>query len=153
MTNRGKQHIHRGILETTNHKDAALTAIRLFYSSRKEFNMKYHDLTNEAPFENLPIPLPDKLESDADFAQLFHFMISEFHLSINIYGKKYGYGDRQRLLVYILEALKNIMPVTNPEYIDNFPESLEDIKGLVAQMILTSVDYTGLHHDEPGAIQ
>lgn len=107
-----------------------------------------HDLTSKAPFKNLRIQLPDKLESDDDFTRLFHWMISEFHLSINTYGRKFGYADRQRLLVYIMEALKTVMPMANPEYITNFPDSMEDIKGLVAQMILMSMDYTGLHPEE-----
>ncbi len=71
--------------------------------------MKYHDLTSKAPFENLPIPLPEKLESDADYTQLFQYMVSKFHLAINAYEKQYGYGDRQRLLVYILQTLKDLI--------------------------------------------
>ena len=110
--------------------------------------MKYHDLTSKAPFEDLPIPLPEKLESDADYTQLFQYMVSEFHLAINAYEKQYGYGDRQRLLVYILQTLKDLIPQAEPDYIKNYPASLEDIKGFVAQIILTSVDFTGQHPDE-----
>ena len=110
--------------------------------------MRYHDLTSKAPFEDLPIPLPEKLESDADYTQLFQYMVSEFHLAINAYEKQYGYGDRQRLLVYILQTLKDLIPQAEPDYIKNYPAPLEDIKGFVAQVILTSVDFTGQHPDE-----
>jgi hypothetical protein len=78
-------------------------------------------------------------------------MISDFHLAINAYKKRFGYGDRQRLLVYILNALKVLMPKEFPEYITNYPKSLDDIKGLVGQIILMSMDYTGMHPEEDGA--
>jgi len=118
---------------------------------KKEYASEGHDLTNPAPFKNLHIPLPEKLETDADFTQLFHWMISDFHLAINAYKKRFGYGDRQRLLVYILNALKVLMPKEFPEYITNYPKSLDDIKGLVGQIILMSMDYTGMHPEEDGA--
>ena len=108
-------------------------------------------MTNPAPFKNLRIPLPEKLETDADFTQLFHWMISNYHLSINAYEKRFGYADRQRLLIYILNTLKVVIPKEFPEYITNYPESLDNIKGLVEQMILISIDYTGSHPEEDGA--
>ena len=110
---------------------------------KKEYASEGHDLTNPAPFKNLRIPLPEKLETDADFTQLFHWMISNYHLSINAYGKRFGYADRQRLFIYILNTLNVVIPKEFPEYIMNYPESLDDIKGLVGQIILISIDYTG----------
>ena len=44
-----------------------------------------------------------------------------------------------------------MIPKEFPEYIKNYPESLDDIKGLVGQMILISIDYTGSHPEEDGA--
>lgn len=117
---------------------------------KQEYAATGHDLTNPAPFKKLRIPLPQKLETDAEFTQLFHWAISEFHHAINAYGKRYGYADRQRLLVYIMQALKEVMPKVNPEYIENFPESLDGIRSLVAQVIIMSMDYTGKHPEEDG---
>ena len=117
---------------------------------KQEYTATGPDLINPAPFKKLRIPLPQELETDAEFTQLFHRGISEFHHAINAYGKRYGYADRQRLLVYIMQALKEIMPKVNPEYIENFPDYLDGIRSLVAQMIIMSMDYTGKHPEEDG---
>ncbi len=45
-------------------------------------------------------------------------------------------------------VLKEMMPVMNPEYITNYPASLENIKGLVAHLMIMSVNFTGMHPDE-----
>lgn len=117
---------------------------------KQEYTATGPDLTNPAPFKKLRIPLPEKLETDAEFTQLFHRAISEFHHAINAYGMRYGYADRQRLLVYIMQALKEVMPKVNPEYIEMFPDYLDGIRSLVAQMIIMSMDYTGKHPEEDG---
>jgi hypothetical protein len=113
--------------------------------------INYYDPTMDAPFDERDIPYPGQLETDEDFTQLFQYMISEFHLAINIYGKQYGYGDRQRLLATILMVLTEMMPMMHPEYISNYPASLEEIKRLVAHLMLMSVDYTGMHPEEETA--
>ena len=74
----------------------------------KEYANEGHDLSNPAPLKKLRIKLPDKLETEDDYTRLFHYMVSKFHLSINMYGKRYGYGDRQRLLVSMLNAIKEL---------------------------------------------
>ena len=109
----------------------------------KEYSAEGHDLTSEAPFKKLRIQLPEKLETDEDFTRLFHYMISNFHLAINVYAKRYGYGDRQRLLVSILGALKDLIPEQCPELIQNYPDSLPEIEGFIGQLILISQEYTG----------
>lgn len=115
-----------------------------------ECKAKWHDLTNPAPFKNLYIQLPEKLETEEDFTRLFHYMISEYCEEINLYQKQFGFGDRQRLLVYILQSLKVTLPKAHPEYIAAFPESLDNIRNLIAYVVIMSMDYTGMHPEEDG---
>ena len=110
--------------------------------------IKYYDPTADALFDKRDIPYPEKLESQEDYSRLFQHMISYFRDALNAYYNEHGYGDRQRLLVSILQSLQEVMPVIHPEYVRNYPESIDDIRMLVSQIILMSVDFTGLHPDE-----
>ena len=68
--------------------------------------------------------------------QLFHYLISEFHRTINAYTTRYGYCHRQRLLGALLRVLKGYMPSVEPELVRGYPGSLEQIELLVAQAII-----------------
>ena len=109
----------------------------------KKYTEKGHDLTDPAPFKKLRIQPPEKLEAEDDYTRLFHYMISYFHASINFYSKKYGYGDRQRLLLTMLSAIKELIPEKCPELIQDYPESLPEIEVFIGQLILISQEYTG----------
>lgn len=111
-------------------------------------SIHYYDPTSMQPFDNRHIPAPARLENDEDYTMLFQHLISELRESINCYGREYGYGDRQRLLASILMLIKNVIPVMYPIYLENYPASLADIKVFVAELILTSVGFTGLHQEE-----
>ena len=50
-----------------------------------------YDLTAREPFRAIQISAPEELKTDADFTQLFHYLISEFHRSINAFTAQYGY--------------------------------------------------------------
>ena len=93
--------------------------------------MRYHSLTNDAPFEALDIPCPGKLETTEDYAQLMQHMGSRFRLALNIGYRRYGYETRTELLAMMVLLLSSIMPEQHPEYITNYPDSLEDIYTLV----------------------
>ncbi len=109
----------------------------------KEYAHEEYDLTNPAPIKKLNIQPPEALETDADYTRLFHYMVSYFHASINMYSKKYGYGDRQRLLVTMLNAIKELIPEKCPELIQDYPKSLPEIEAFIGQLILISQEYTG----------
>lgn len=113
--------------------------------------INYYDPTVDAPFDERNIPYPESLETDDDFTRLFQYMISDFRLAINVYRHNYGYGDRQRLLLTILSMLKDYIPIMHPEYIENYPASLETIKEMIGQSILMSVGFTGMHPEEETA--
>ncbi len=102
--------------------------------------MKYHSLTKDAPFEELNIPHPEKLETTEDNAQLVQYMISYYQIALNAYYRLHGYEARQRLLTIMVQLMTQIMPQLHPEYITNYPDSLEDICMMVGSLILMSAD-------------
>lgn len=95
-----------------------------------------YDLTQNGPFQALRITAPATLSNDADYTQLFHYLISEFHRTINAYTARYGYSHRQRLLGALLRVLKGYMPLVEPELVRGYPGSLERIELLIAQAII-----------------
>ncbi len=105
--------------------------------------MKYYDEIKDAPFENLDIPAPEKLETTEDYSLLMQHMVSEFYLALNLYYAKHGYAARQQMLAMMVLFLSEIMPVRFPQYIRNYPANLNDIYAFLGGLILTSDDVTG----------
>lgn len=104
--------------------------------------MTYYDLIDEAPFPHLDIPAPATLSNDSDFTALFHHLLAQFHLSINSFGKRFGYNARQRLLSALLMVLKVYMPEHEVELVRNYPGTLGQIELLFAQVIIEAAKRT-----------
>ena len=98
-----------------------------------------YDLSKREPLRRLPITAPERLASDADYTQLFHYCLSEFHRTLNCYTAVYGYHHRQRLLGTIYAVLTRYMPIVEPNLISGYPASLDQIELLVAQTIVEAV--------------
>ena len=98
-----------------------------------------YDLTEREPFRAQNITPPPTLKSDADFTQLFHYLISDFHRSINAFTALYGYTHRRQLLGALAMVLKGYMPKMEPELVVDYPASLDKIELLVAQTLVEAV--------------
>ena len=98
-----------------------------------------YDLSKREPLRALPVAAPGGLTSDADYTQLFHYLISEFHRTLNSFTAMYGYYQRQKLLEVLFAVLTRYMPRVEPELVRDYPGSLEKIELLVAQTIVETV--------------
>ena len=98
-----------------------------------------YDLTTREPFRAIQISAPEELKTDADFTQLFHYLISEFHRSINAFTAQYGYNHRRQLLGALAMVLKGYMPKMEPELVEDYPASLDKIELLIAQTLVEAV--------------
>ncbi len=97
--------------------------------------MQYHHLTDDAPFGNLEISRPEKLESGADYSQLVQHMVSCFRLELNECYRKQGYEARQNILSLLVLFLHGIMPLRYPEYVADYPDSLDSIYATVSGIL------------------
>ena len=100
--------------------------------------MKYHSLTKDVPFETLDIPYPVRLETAEDYAQLMQHMVSTFRPALNICYRQYGYEVRLEILMTMVQLLSDIMPERNPDFIANYPDSIEDIYALLGNFLVMS---------------
>lgn len=98
-----------------------------------------YDLSKREPLKPLSIEPPEALASAADYTQLFHYCLSEFHRTLNTFTAVYGYHQRKRLLCAIYAVLTRYMTKVEPELISGYPRSLEHIELLVAQTIVEAV--------------
>ena len=98
-----------------------------------------YDLSKRELLRALPVAAPEGLTSDADYTQLFHYLISEFHRTLNSFTAMYGYYQRQKLLGVLFAVLTRYMPRVEPELVRDYPGSLEKIELLVAQTIVEAV--------------
>ena len=98
-----------------------------------------YDLTKREPLRALSITPPEALSSDADYTRLFHYLLSEFHRTINSFTAVYGYHQRKQLIGVLLRVLMEYMPRVEPDLIQDYPASLEKIELLVAQTIVEAV--------------
>ena len=103
--------------------------------------MRY-DLSNREPLRALPIAAPKALASAADYTQLFHYCLSEFHRTLNTFTAVYGYHQRKQLLTAIFAVLTRYMPKVEPGLVTEYPGSLDQIELLVAQTIVEAVSRT-----------
>lgn len=101
-----------------------------------------YDLSKREPFSALSITAPEQLASNADYTQLFHYLLSEFHRILNSFTAVYGYYHRQRLLGALYAVLTRYMPRVEPNLVAEYPASLERIELLVAQTIVEAVAKT-----------
>ncbi len=93
--------------------------------------MKHYDLLKDGLFPVLDIPAPDRLESTEDYAQLLQHLISVYRLSLNLTYRQHGLDARTQLLTMMVLLTSGIMPVQRPEYVRDYPESLDDIYAMV----------------------
>ena len=98
-----------------------------------------YDLSKREPLRALSITPPERLTSDADYTQLFHYCLSEFHRTLNCFTAVYGYHHRKMLFGVLLRVLMEYMPRVEPDLISDYPRSLERIELLVAQTIVEAV--------------
>ena len=98
-----------------------------------------YDLTNREPLRALSITPPAALRDDSDYTQLFHYLLSEFHRTLNSFTAVYGYHQRKVLIGVLLRVLCEYMPRVEPELIRGYPASLGQIEMLVAQTIVEAV--------------
>ena len=98
-----------------------------------------YDLSKREPLKPLSIDHPDTLSSAADYTQLFHYCLSEFHRTLNTFTAVYGYHQRKQLLCAIYAVLTRYMPKVEPRLVTEYPRSLEQIELLVAQTIVEAV--------------
>ncbi len=101
--------------------------------------MKQYDLTKREPLRALDITPPEALRTDTDYTQLFHYLLSEFHRTLNCFTAVYGYHQRKVLIGVLLRVLMQYMPRVEPALVRDYPASLEKIELLVAQTIVEAV--------------
>ena len=85
---------------------------------------------NNYPFiEGDKIQAPKELYTPSDFEQLFLHIISHFDKEIN------AYGNKKQLLVSLKSILTEYIPTVYPQYISDYPDSLEKIYSLIEETI------------------
>ena len=98
---------------------------------------KRYDLLRDAPFEDLAVPAPAKLETTEDYAELTQHLVSVFRLALNLCYRQQGYAARLQLLTMLVLLTSGIMPVSFPRYVKNYPASLSDIYALAGNYLVT----------------
>lgn len=98
-----------------------------------------YDLRKREPLRALQINPPERLILDTEYTQLFHYLLSEFHRTLNCFTAVYGYHQRKQLLGVLLRVLMEYMPRVEPDLVIDYPASLEKIELLVAQTIVEAV--------------
>ena len=79
--------------------------------------------------------IPEKINTSADFEQLFLHVISHFYEEIDLYGKTYGPDSKTKLLSSIKSIITEYIPAVYPQYLADYPDSLNCIYGLVKETI------------------
>ena len=75
------------------------------------------------------ITAPKELYTPSDFEQLFLHIISHFDKEID------GYGNKKQLLSSLKSILTEYIPTVYPQYISDYPDSLEKIYSLIGETI------------------
>jgi len=101
--------------------------------------MKQYDLTKREPLRALSITPPEALSSDADYTRLFHYLLSEFHRTLNCFTAVYGYHQRKVLIGVLLRVVMEYMPRVEPILVHDYPSSLDQIELLFAHTIVEAV--------------
>ena len=79
--------------------------------------------------------IPEKINTSADFEQLFLHVITHFYEEIDLYGKAYGQDSKTKLLSSIKSIITEYIPAVYPQYLADYPDSLNCIYGLVKETI------------------
>ena len=98
-----------------------------------------YDLSKREPLRALSITPPTRLILESEYTQLFHYLLSEFHRTLNCFTAVYGYHQRKVLLGVLLRVLMEYMPRVEPNLVINYPASLDRIELLFAQTIVEAV--------------
>ena len=75
------------------------------------------------------ITAPKELYTPSDLEQLFLHVISRFYKEID------GYGNKKQLLSSLKSILTEYIPTVYPQYISDYPDSLEKIYSLIGETI------------------
>ena len=84
--------------------------------------------------------IPEKINTSADFEQLFLHVISHFYEEIDLYGKTYGPDSKTKLLSSIKSIITEYIPAVYPQYLADYPSSLPDIYTLISETITINQD-------------
>ena len=79
--------------------------------------------------------IPEKINTSADFEQLFLHVITHFYEEIDLYGKTYGPDSKTKLLSSIKSIITEYIPAGYQQYLADYPDSLTCIYGLVKETI------------------
>ena len=79
--------------------------------------------------------IPEKINTSADFEQLFLHVITHFYEEIDLYGKAYGQDSKTKLLSSIKSIITEYIPAVYPQYFSDYPDSLDKIYALVKETI------------------
>lgn len=102
--------------------------------------MKHYDILKDELFEELEIPAPEKLESTEDYAELVQHLISVYRTVLNAAYRRNGFDARRHLLTMMVLLTSDIMPTSYPDYVRNYPRSLDSIYALVGGMLLPGAE-------------
>ena len=105
-----------------------------------EKEMKRYDILKDAPFEELEIPAPAKLETTEDYAELMQHLIAVYRPVLNTAWHSHGNDARRHLLTMMVLLTSDIMPVQYPDYVRNYPRSLDSIYALVGGMLVPGAE-------------
>ena len=81
--------------------------------------------------------IPEKINTSADFEQLFLHVITHFYEEIDLYGKTY---NKTKLLSSIKSIITEYIPAVYPQYLADYPSSLPDIYTLISETITINRD-------------
>ena len=82
--------------------------------------------------------IPEKINTSADFEQLFLHVISHFYEEI-----EYGPDSKTKLLSSIKSIITEYIPAVYPQYLADYPDSLTCIYGLIKETINTANKLAG----------
>ena len=102
--------------------------------------MKRYDLLRDAPFPALDIPAPAELKTAADYAELLQHLVSVYRTALNVAYRRHGCDARRHLLTMMVLLTSEVMPLQYPDYVSNYPASLDGIYALVGGMLVPGAD-------------
>ena len=105
-----------------------------------EKEMKRYDILKDAPFEELDIPAPEKLETTEDYAELMQHLIAVYRTVLNAAYRRNGFDARRHLLTMMVLLTSDIMPTSYPDYVKDYPRSLDSIYSLVGGMLVPGAE-------------
>ena len=89
------------------------------------------------------IHAPEAIVTPADFEQLFLHVISHFYDEIN------ACGNRTKLLSSIKSIIYDYIPAVYPQYLEDYPSSLDRIYALIAETVKINREVQKTHGQLP----